>query len=552
MTDRTSGNMPRDDDFHQLMGALNQPIAASPAFADRLRRQIHTTAGMQATASESNPGSSVKSLITPQRVHNPAPLQLRKPLPDPANGSRTLSHTFGFTLFSAAATILLVLAIAGGAFYSLIRSSESDQTERGSDIRAIIATPSIVAGQSSTGSGGNWGGNSGHTWTSDLPQFASGFVDISPSGKNAGLANMQSVVSNGTILVVQRPSLSETDGPKLEAFDLNGKPAWTQDIAVMPGMATDDQHLYTIRTLDSQAEPSTANRQLVALSLETGAIAWTGPNIGTSGYAQFSWAPVVSDGIVYIADTEGTTYALKASDGTIIWESRVPADTVPNRADGSSETQTGGVIAMDDKAIYVSGWVNTVRKLDPKTGKELATIALPDGTSSYDLQLGGNTLIASGIFDSQDSEVASSIVAIDTTTAKIRWSYEYPTRYDGNAVVLADRVIVPVRSAKDAPIQLDAIDLQTGAITQVPNLTLTAYYVSLSATEGKEPLLFVVGSDGSLTVVNATTGAVIAEESPSTAITSGSFRQPPVFVSGDARIFVQSDGTWFTITPRSK
>jgi outer membrane protein assembly factor BamB len=549
MTDRTSGNMPRDDDFLQLMGAFDQPIAASPAFADRLRRQLHTTAGMPATASESNPGSSVKSLIAPLQVHNPAPLQSREPGPGPTNGSRAHSHPFGFTLFSVAATILLALAIAGGAFYGLMRSPESDQTERGSDIRAIIATPFIAAGQSSTGSGGNWGGNSGHTWASDLPQFTSGFVDISPSGKNAGLANMQSVVSNGRILAVQRPSLSETEGPKLEAFALNGKPAWTQDIAVMPGMAIDNDRVYVIQ---DDLTNASVNRRVTAISLPGGEIAWTGPNVGTSGKLAWDWAPVVSDGIVYIADTAGTTYALKASDGTIIWESRVPADTVPNRADGSSETQTGGVIAMDDKAIYVSGWVNTVRKLDPKTGKELATIALPDGTSSYDLQLGGNTLIASGIFDSQDSEMASSIVAIDTTTDKIRWSYEYPTRYDGNAVVLADRVIVPVRSAKDAPIQLDAIDLQTGAITQVPNLTLTAYYVSLSATEGKEPLLFVAGSDGSLTVVNAITGAVIAEESPSTATASGSFRQPPVFVSGDSLVFVQSDGTWFTITPRSK
>jgi len=550
MTNRTSGHTPHDDDFHQLIGAFDQPIAASPAFAERLRSQIHANADTQATVSVLKSRSSTRSLAATSWIRNSEPQRLHQPqapVPESDAGRHRILHPFGFTLLSTAAAILLMLAIAGGAIYGLTRSSGTGQVEHGSDRRAIVATPSAAIEPTDTA--GNWGSNTGHTWAYDHPRFASGFVDIGTGGKNSSLANIQSVVSNRTFLVSQHPSLSDTQGPKLEAFHLDGSPAWTQHIAVMPGMAIDNDRVYVIQ---NDLTNESVNRPITAISLPSGEIAWTGPNVGTSGKFAWAWAPVVKDGIVYIANTAGTTYALKASDGTAIWESRVQADTVPNRADGSSETRTGGVIVMEDKAIYVSGWVNTVRKLDPQTGKELATIALPGGTSSYDLQLGGNTLIAPGIFDSQENETASSVVAIDTTTDKIRWSYEYPTRYDGNAVVLADRVIVPVRSAKDAPIQLDTIDLQTGAITQVPNMTMTAYYLSLSATEGREPLLFVAGSDRSLTVVNANTGGVIAKESPPTATASGSFRQPPVFVSGDALIFVQSDGTWFTITPASR
>lgn len=156
-----------------------------------------------------------------------------------------------------------------------------------------------------------------------------------------------------------------------------------------------------------------------------------------------------------------------------------------------------------------------------------------------------------GVSDTPES-YASSIFAIDTSTGKFRWSYEYPTRYDGNAILLDDRVILPARSSADAPIQMDTIDLQTGDISTVPNVSFDVYTIALSALDCESPIIFVVDQNSALTAINADTGDVVATQPAIADEVVNRTRQLPVFASGDSLIFVQPDGAWFTITPGSK
>ncbi|MGI8486555.1 MAG: PQQ-binding-like beta-propeller repeat protein, partial [Thermomicrobiales bacterium] len=436
------------DEFDQLTGVFDTRIAPSPAFAERLRQRLHEeTENTQEPTRQ--PAQALRvSGTTPQAT--PTTVQ-GSPNSSQRRARRSLRPAWFGSLETAAAAIL-VFALAFGTIYGLQR--EQSTRDHGSE---IVASP--IANQVSN-SGINWGGDAGHSWAFDMPSFT-GYVTIRQSGESSSFANVQSVISNGTTIVTQHPPSSPTQGAMLEALSPNETPRWKLDLAVMPGMAIDGTHLYAIHTLDSEDKLGSGNRKLVAISLETGKVSWTGPDIGTTGKTSFSWAPVVSNGVVFVADAKGSAYALKASDGSSIWESKVPDDAVPDRADGSSVTQTGGVIALNGDGLFVAGWVNSIRKLDPQTGKEFGTIVLPDSTSQYDLQLRGNTLVARGVSDTPES-YASSIVAIDTSTGKFRWSYEYPTRYDGNAILLDDRVVLPARSSADAPIQMDTIDLQTG------------------------------------------------------------------------------------------
>ncbi len=531
---------PIPDDFEQLTGAFDTRIAPSPAFANRLRQRLHAETG---STPEPVPAKPAQPALMPAATSRDVQPASRETSEVHQRRIRRSLRPSWFGSFETAAAAILVFALVLGTIYGL--QKEQPAQDHGS---GVVASP--IANQVSKGES-NWGGDAGHSWAFALPAFTSSLIRIDQAGESSSFADRQSVISNGTTIVTQRPPSSPTQGAILEAFRPNETPRWTLDLAVMPGMAIDGEHLYAIHILDSEDKLGSANRQLVAISLETGEIAWTGPDIGTTGKTSVSWAPVVKNGVVFIADAKGSAYALKASEGSSIWKSKVPTDAVPDRADGSSVTQTGGVITLNADGLFVSGWVNTIRKLDPQTGKELGTIVLPDGTSQYDLQLRGNTLVARGVSDTPESS-ASSIVAIDIRTGKIRWSYEYPTRFDGNAVLLEDRMILPGRSSADAPIQLDIIDLQTGDISTVPNVSFDVYTVVLSALDGESPIIFIVDQNYALTAINADTGDVVATQPAPTGEVVMRTRQLPVFASGDTLIFVQPGGAWFTITPGSK
>ncbi|HET8845122.1 MAG TPA: PQQ-binding-like beta-propeller repeat protein [Ktedonobacteraceae bacterium] len=56
---------------------------------------------------------------------------------------------------------------------------------------------------------------------------------------------------------------------------------------------------------------------IVALNAATGAVRWTKPDISSQDLTGF----VLVDGILYIPD--GLTYALKASDGSVVWNKAI-------------------------------------------------------------------------------------------------------------------------------------------------------------------------------------------------------------------------------------
>ncbi|MGC4105205.1 MAG: PQQ-binding-like beta-propeller repeat protein [Thermomicrobiales bacterium] len=530
---------PPQDDFNQLHGMLDAPIAPSPRFAEHLRAQVHERAAIAATtAGSATEGPAMSIAKTPPLTTVPPHERHLRNVGAPHRPRR---------FASALAGAILVLVITG-LVIGLARLSPNAGKPNHHLAGQVIATPTTTA---STASGAvNWGGDAGHTGSFDLPGFGNGQVTIGQGGENSGFANRQAAISNGSIIVTQHWKQSDADSTFLEAFSLKGTSFWQVDIGAMPGMAIDGERLYLIRDArDALTAP--VSRHLTAISLETGDVLWTGPEVGSSGKATWGWSPVVAGNTVYIADGTGSAYAVDAATGKTRWESLVPDDAVPDRADGSSVTKTGGSIALGDGTLWVAGWTNTIRKLDPESGELLATITLDEGLQELDLYLRDTALVARANQRTIDTPTTSVLVTIDTTTNAIRWTQGLPVRVDDNLVVLADRVIVPRVDDGEIPtLNADGYMLATGERRSIPMPMLETSMASLAAIDGPTPLLLIVSQDGTLTIVNGETGDVVGHQPSQVPSDQATYRPLPILlVGGETPIVAQPNGSWFRIIP---
>lgn len=513
------------DRFEQLTGALDHPVAPSPAFAGRLRHTVHQRMHESLTATDDTLPHAGNAMA-------PTPIVSRRGRP-PAQRSQWPGRI-------AAAVLVLVLA---GLAISFARLQTPSQT----------APREVAVGDGSSGrndapptqsSDGNWGSGAGHAWAYTLPLFDTGGVSIRVGGEMSSFASSQSIVTNGSLIVSSRP---QPDGTfLLEAFTLTGNPRWQVPIGAMPGMAIDNDRLYLIRTSYTGVETP---RPLTAISLETGEVLWTGPDLASTGKAPWGWSPIVANGVVYVANQKGGAYALVAKSGKLLWEAPIADDAGPHRADGSSETQTGGSIALGKDGLFVAGWTNTIHKIDPATGEVLATITLDPGMANLDLALRDSTLIAKANAMVGDN-VQSTLVAIDTSTNAILWAKETPTRIDDNMVILSDRVVVTRVDQGEIPtLNVDGYRLTDGALIEIPMPMLETSGAALSAIDGPRPLLFVVSADYALTVVDISTGSVVASEEAPVNPPDIRLRPLPVIQVGDILLYTQPNGNWSFITP---
>jgi outer membrane protein assembly factor BamB len=515
----------RPDPFDQFTGPFDRPIAPSPAFTERLRHAVHQRAG--------SASSTVDDVIMP-RLATAAPARSLPPRQIHPESQR--SRWSGRI---AAAILVLVLASLAISLARLQAPSETAprETTVGDGGGQTITTLPLADG--------NWGGGTGHTWAYTLPESALGDVSITQGGETSSFTSAQSIVSNGSLIVSSRP---QPDGSfVLGAFTLTGNPRWQVPIGAMPGMAIDNDRLYIIQTSYTATDNP---RPLTAISLATGEVLWTGPELASTGKPTFGWSPIVANGVVYVANLKGGAYALDAVTGKLLWEAPIADDAVPNRADGSSVTQEGGSIALGKDGLFVAGWTNTIRNLDPATGKVLATITLDPGMTNLDLALRDSTLIAKANVMVSDGVIQGTLVAIDTGTNAIRWTQSTPTRIDDNLVLLADRVIVSrVDRGENPTLSVDGYRLTDGELLSIPMPMIETSGASLSAIDGPKPLLLIVSDDYALTVVDVETGMGVARVPAATHTNGFKLRPVPVIRVGDVLIFAQPNGNWFRITP---
>ena len=92
---------------------------------------------------------------------------------------------------------------------------------------------------------------------------------------------------------------------------------------------------------------------------------WTASVAGASKSRRLAAAPVVSDGMLYVMDTDATLSALNADTGARMWSKsfRVSGD--------GADTVFGGGVAADGGRVYITTGFGEVAALDARSGEEI-------------------------------------------------------------------------------------------------------------------------------------------------------------------------------------
>jgi outer membrane protein assembly factor BamB len=273
------------------------------------------------------------------------------------------------------------------------------------------------------------------------------------------------------------------------------------------------------------------NGKLFALDAATGKLRWTSPDGPVDGPASGWWyAPVVSDGMVYVAGNPGpgkpgTLYAVSAGGGGQKWRLDAKQSLVPPPAaggglvyvsvdgslralDATTGTQrwqlassganaftapivAGGVVVVADSAGILAG-------LDAATGTRRWTHTASDGVTAPTWAAAGGVLYACA---------NTQVRAYDLATGAPKWTSAVDARLDpGNKplTVAGGTVFVP----GDARVQqsaraLTALDAATGRTRWTFTTGEKAYVEGPAAVDGGTVYL---GSERGLYAVDAATG----------------------------------------------
>ncbi|HEY0275669.1 MAG TPA: PQQ-binding-like beta-propeller repeat protein, partial [Paenirhodobacter sp.] len=241
--------------------------------------------------------------------------------------------------------------------------------------------------------------------------------------------------------------------------------------------------------------------QMVALDATTGAVRWRQDfDAGIGG------APTVSDGIVYVSVRDGSAWAVRASDGKVLWL----INSAPGRAGmgGTSAPAVNGkmvvfpfatgemIAAMKKQGMTL--WEGQVA--GGRIGRGYTVVSDLTGEPA----IFGNTLYA--------GSSAGKLSAFDMETGTRKWTADEganaPVQVAGGSVFLA--------SDRGQIVRLDAA---TGAVIWAHDLP---YYVQERQKKQAEiyvhygPVLaggklFLASSDGLLRVFSPVSGALIAQ-----------------------------------------
>ncbi|WP_181449150.1 PQQ-binding-like beta-propeller repeat protein [Nonomuraea aridisoli] len=140
----------------------------------------------------------------------------------------------------------------------------------------------------------------------------------------------------------------------------------------------------------------TAGGGLHALDAVSGEVRWRSRITGL-GQSR----PVVAGATVYAGDSAGTTYALNAATGTLLWSFRAEGDQPAYRWDA----------AVADGLVYTAGADRTLYALDAATGRTRWRLPLGGGRHTGPVAAGGTLYV---------SDVGGTLYALDPATGTVR------------------------------------------------------------------------------------------------------------------------------------
>jgi outer membrane protein assembly factor BamB len=490
------------DDFMQLRGAFDSPIAPSPSFAGKLREQIELelSAGDRVVADR---GANV-------------PLRLQ------ASTSRvqTLTANGWQGALMTAAAIAVVLAMVFGAL-RLTTDRRGNDNSNNSIPSNEIESPTNHTGQGNAATPGathgntaNWAGDTGKTWTLDHPGLSEDPV-VEEGPPFASMAFVSEIAGD---FLVEYGGLTQDFRDGLRVTNLETRaPLWSLPFVMSPAFAIYDDYILILRpdkTLDNQPDASgNTNVQLVALSIDSGEELWASEKFGLWSLNNESWGPVIDNEIAYVSDARGDTFAFDVVTGATVW-----SNTEPGQRDIPGETPDGGSVVVGTQSVYVAGPEYNVFEFDKATGELVNELTLVNEQKSdrdvvtVTLQLRGNALIAvarvpQGIgtpVSLMSYGPQTLVYGIEPSGLTLLWSKTLDV-VAGNTALTTESLFIPVLD-EQGDLVVHSYDPASGALKSTfdvfsPGSTNIRLMVAGSS-------LFVATYQGQLHVVDLQTGSI--------------------------------------------
>ncbi len=148
----------------------------------------------------------------------------------------------------------------------------------------------------------------------------------------------------------------------------------------------------------------------------------------------FTGTPVVSGGVAFVGSNGGVVRAIRASNGHVLWKSRLPAGINGSLAvaGGSvfvplARVGSPAIVALDS----TTGAEQWTTVLDTSTDADVYASPIPTTIGSRPVVLEG----VSAVSGDPASPLRGSLSALDAATGQVVWkSYMVPTGFNGGAV----------------------------------------------------------------------------------------------------------------------
>lgn len=479
----------KDDDFRQLTGAFDRPIAPSPRFADELKARLEQeTFEQQATTAAARPISrrTARAASTP-------PMTRRRRL-------------------DIAIAAALIVAMLGGSFwYAEMRVGENghgvpEATRYAAQPLSASSTPEPGSAVSSD-PGLTLNFLAGFDPTRELNTIT---LDNAPTQPINAAVGSDTLVVGGTA-----PEWTDVVGPVLAALDLpSGSLLWATELAAYGGF-----HISGDRIVGVFAEHGEAEYAMMSLSLADGSMIWRGEDLVVYGGEPMAAIPpsmsiplVIVEDAVYYADPEGTITALNADNGEMLWS--LPLE----RPIGISGPQSAVSVVGDENFLYAVDHENAVRKIDRHTGEVADHFQLADRPPSEldtDLHLKGDVLVALS-HPKPGVEGVAYVDALSTSDGDSLWTHRLGSA--GAFITVTDQVVAIPRTVGTAEIEAGSDIPEPGA------------YVSYFDLNTGEPVALYGPSDWGYSTVSSSGEVVCINEGMAITCTDSASDDPQFVV----------------------
>jgi outer membrane protein assembly factor BamB len=301
---------------------------------------------------------------------------------------------------------------------------------------------------------------------------------------------------------------------------------WSESYPIVDPLASDGERIFAISAL-----PTTGSRlsQLMAIDIETGRVDWMGPYLASriSGVTSL----VLMEDTVFVADFLGNIIAVAPETGTIIWSTpqtiRTPTADETKDITGTPPNLVGSV-----NGLFVAYSSGEVSRYDASTGQKLGTVmaggVAGDQEMYVSLSATDSHLLARVAHEPNDSEQASvDLLLLDPHSLEVISELQVSTIVS-NVVLLSDSAYFAVAGDPGEPIQLVAMNLESGQLSEpIPGVT-AEQFLFLSASGGT---LMITTDLGGVTLVDSADHTVLFQaELP---ITGPAFPRPPLMWNSD-------------------